>query len=533
MEKVLGLLEKYVEWIAIAIGGLIFMYALWIFWISPDIMAEVNNEEVGPRTVDKAVLRGPGESLEAAMNRPLIGGPGRWQPPEILPEVMAEYRIDPYSPGNLNIPALFAGATLPVRPGEVEKIDFTVNRAPTPPPAEVTRLASGRSFADVPGGNQVAARDLAEVRVDFSISSLAIAQSFRQVLLPAIHQNTSVLRIVLQRQRLRGDGSWGEDYEVPLLTNSPLATMPLPPENAALDAKQAYVAFAESNASWVMQPPFYEVRAGDNPMALQNVVNVEEEGAAPAGQPQTNPAGGGAAQGATNYGAQGDPRAPEAPGGAAPQQRPNPQQPQRPQQGAQGGADQAGATSATPGIFNTSRLQTPLRGWAWDTEAVPGEAYRYRVVYALKNPLFSTKGIAPPDKPQLESLLAIFSSPEATEWSPPITVEPLTYFFMTASSTAQAKFQVFRWQNGGWQTSEFEVTPGDYVGGQQSDGIDYRTGRTLVDVREDPATKETYALLVDDEGRFMRRSVKDTNDPKFKELQQEVKNSGGDGVAAR
>ena len=133
--------------------------------------------------------------------------------------------------------------------------------------------------------------------------------------------------------------------------------------------------------------------------------------------------------------------------------------------------------------------------------------------------MFGTSGIA--SSRELESLLAIQSEP--SEWSLPITVEPLIYFYLTGSTTAEATFSVFRWQNGRWHAEEFKVAPGDPVGMPNEDGIDFRTGRTLVDVREtDPSDKQLYALLVDDQGRFVRRTNKDAADPRLKQLQQQA-----------
>lgn len=532
MEKVLSFLEKYVEWIAIAIGGLIFMYAVWIFWIAPDITAEVNGEEVGPRTVDAKVLAGPGASLDAAMNKPQVPIPS---PPDLAEEFAKSFEMRSYEARLLHLPGLYAGpnpmglADDTIIPGG----GFFVDRAPVPPPAHVTRLASGRSFADVaaPQG-QPEARDLAEVRVDFTVPAFTIAQAFREVRLPAVNQTTSVLRVILQRQRLRGDGSWAEDHAVALLENNPLATMPVPQESATVDEKNNYVAFVEQNPTWVLQPPFYEVRAGDNPMALGAVVNVPAPGqdAVPAGDAQTKPAPGdntGDNTGQTNYGRQGDPRAPA--GQAEQPATPIPQPP--PQQRRPGQPQPPPGPILPPGAFNAAQLQGAINGWAWDTEAVPGETYRYRVVYALKNPMFNTRSVAA--RPELEALLALLSDEAATEWSPPINVEPLSYWFMKGSTSTSAKFDVFRWQNGAWQMDEAEVSPGDVLGVERPTGIDFRTGRTLVDVREDAYTKEIYALLVDDQGRFSRRSAaRDKEDPKYKQLQDAIK-AGGEGVAGR
>ena len=519
MDKVRAFLERYVEWIAVTVGGLLFMYALWTFWIRPDVTVTLGSTTVGPRTVDTTVRRGPGASLEARMN-----GLGGDVPPttnvKLPEEFRAELGLDKYQARPLLVPGYFVGPNPIGRPDDTIPADFRVTDAPVPPAAVVRKVATGRSFADVPDGGQVSQQDLAVVRVDFEIPAFAIAQAFREVRLPQVHQNTSVLRVNLMRQRLLADGTWGEDQQqVALLENNPLGQMPLPPEDADLQAKGQYMVFVEENPDWVREPPFYEVRAGDDPMALPVMIEVVPEGAVPA----TNPASGAGTRTSPNH--QDDPRAAgagqnsgqQAPGGQPPPQG------QPPLQGARG--------PAARGVFNAVSHQGAIRGWAWDVSARPGETYRYRVIYALRNPMFNSRGVAAANKPELQTLFSLFSAVEQTEWSPEITVEPLTYFYMTGASGSQARFTVFRWQNGGWQSRDFDVVAGDAIGAPDAAGIDYRTGRTLVDVRQDPANNETYALLVDAEGRFARRSAKDAGTPKYRELQEQVKANAG--VAAR
>jgi hypothetical protein len=472
------------------------------------------------------VLTGPGESLKTAMADPRADIPS---PPNLSEEFLKDLTLDRYVPQ----PIQFAGVTSGPSPIAITEgastIDFRADK-PTPPPAQIVKLASGRSFADVNAGGaqQVAATDLAEVRVDFTIPSEAIADAFRRARLPADQQNTSVLRVTLMRQRLLADGSWGEETEVPLLSNNPLASQfPLPDEDAPVETKQAYAAFAEQNPQWVLQPPFYEVRAGDNPMDLQVVVEVPsgDEAARPAAgeaegeDPATQDSGD---ESQTNFNYQ-DREADERGGADAGLNQPPPQQDVRRQPGqARNQPDQDAEAPAAaplpPGAFNAAQLGAPISGWAWDTDAVPGETYRYKVVYSLKNPLFGTSGVA--TDPNLETVLVLPSEPPA-EWSPEITVEPLTYYYMTETGSQQATFTVFRWQNGGWQAEKFRVSPGDYIGlPSEAGGIDYRTGQTLVDVREDPTRRESFALLVDDQGRFTRRTIRDVTDPKHKELQE-------------
>ena len=71
MDKVLNFLEKHVQWIAVGIGGLIFLYAIWLYWLDPSsLTADVGSRKVGPSQVDQEVLAGPGQALQNAIRNP-------------------------------------------------------------------------------------------------------------------------------------------------------------------------------------------------------------------------------------------------------------------------------------------------------------------------------------------------------------------------------------------------------------------------------------------------------------------------------
>ncbi len=530
MDKVLAFLEKYVEWIAIAIGGLVFMFAVWAYWIAPDVTTTVNGQTVGPTNVDRVVLSGPGNSLDVAMRDP--SGVVIPPPEDLMEEFRRTLAMADYEPGTLAVAGISTQPPLPLPDGALPAVDILVNEAPTPPAAQIVRLGSGRSYASVPAApqaQQVSTTDLAEVRVDYSIPANLVAQAFRRVALPPAAQNTSVLRVRLMRQRLLPNGSWGEEQEVPLLANNPLPEMPSP--GATPEEKLTYVQFVEENPQWVLQPPFYSVQAGDDPMNLEVVIEVggdEGEGGDGEGEGDTQ----------TNLTYQ-DADTQDDPTGGADAGIGDATRPGRPQTPGQGGRpgrqmgqDEQEATEIPPppGAFNAAERSGAIAGWAWDTDAVPGESYRYRVVYSLKNPMFQSEGITSDE--QLQNQLAL-ESEIPTDWSPAITVEPLTYYFMTGSGSAEAEFTVFRWQNGAWQSQKFTVRPGDLVGLQDAQGIDFGTGQTLVDVRavSSGVGREMYALLVDEQGRFSRRTIQDAEAEKLKELQEAA--SGEGGVAQR
>ena len=64
--------------------------------------------------------------------------------------------------------------------------------------------------------------------------------------------------------------------------------------------------------------------------------------------------------------------------------------------------------------------------------------------------------------------------------------------------SGKVPIQVFRWQGGEPKTETFDVIPGDSVGLKKGD-IDYNTGWTLVDIRNE----DGYILLMDPSGTMV------------------------------
>jgi hypothetical protein len=117
------------------------------------------------------------------------------------------------------------------------------------------------------------------------------------------------------------------------------------------------------------------------------------------------------------------------------------------------------------------------------------------------------------------------------QWSDPVEVAPINRFFMRSLKPGNvgARFSVFRWQRGAWREDNFEVFPGDPLGGER-EGIDYATGRVLVDIRPDPATRTQLAILTDAEGRFSRHDDDEDRSKEYERLQQLVES--GETVAS-
>lgn len=592
MNKVTDFLEKHVQWIAIAIGGAIFLLALWVYVIQPDVGAEIGGREYGPGEVDRRVLNGAAGDLKLAME-PSVVPPT--EEPQLATAFTKELRMAEVRTPTLPVGPL-VGDLFPMSPPDDEIFDRSIDSVPTPPAATVVAAFPGRSYVEMPDGQL---SDLSYTRVDLEIDPTALANLYRRIALPVRLQPTTVLRVQLERERLLPDGSYGERAVIEELAEIQDPSLPpLPDENASEDEKLAYVDFAMQNPQPILQPRFYPVEAGDDPFNLggPDIAPAADDGIDERGfhegfdptDPTTWPdrdeltpqeiqairdaqdgglrggegnEGGLPGEGGGMDGMEGMSNGTGDRGSSGSTQWQNRRRDQdRRNQGggsegmegsmegfdpAMGGMegfdpgmmipgdvgdmddlpDAPSAAATMPGLvagqFVPSDLEEPIAGWAFDTSVEPGETYRYRVTYAIKNPLFLEPDVAA--DPALADRLAAWSSAEASEWGSDIRVEPLNYFYMTSASAdgQEVQFKVFRWQQGKWQSETFKARPGDSVG-QPTGEIDYRTGSMLVDVRRDPGTNQVFALLVDDEGRFMRRTNEDRNDDQYEQLENAV-----------
>ncbi len=102
--------------------------------------------------------------------------------------------------------------------------------------------------------------------------------------------------------------------------------------------------------------------------------------------------------------------------------------------------------------------------WAHDLTAEPGITYRYRLRVSLINPMFQRSKLKGQRREKYFHKLAILS--RASQWTKPVTIEPLRQFFVVGGSGAerQATIEVWRVFDGRPRVSEFRVYPGDPLG---------------------------------------------------------------------
>ena len=111
-----------------------------------------------------------------------------------------------------------------------------------------------------------------------------------------------------------------------------------------------------------------------------------------------------------------------------------------------------------------------VKVWAHDLTALPGKTYRYKVVVSVLNPLFRQNRVALAQREVQYNRLTL--GPAADEvtsspWSKPVTLDPPHYFFLIGGNDSRQLAQVEAWRlyDGTWRSAEFDIKPGDAIGG--------------------------------------------------------------------
>jgi hypothetical protein len=176
-------------------------------------------------------------------------------------------------------------------------------------------------------------------------------------------------------------------------------------------------------------------------------------------------------------------------------------------------------TAASPGMFNVTTVNQPIRVWAHDDTIEAGHTYRYAIYYYIKNPLFQSVGLT--EKEDLKNLYALRS--ELSNWSDPVKITPKVAFFLASVGKDKAKFEVFTWQAGTWKKKTIERAPGDLIPD---------TTWTVVDQRREG--NDSYILLVNQGGQIMRRDAgTDRKSPLYLDLSGQAESAKGATAAAR
>jgi hypothetical protein len=170
-------------------------------------------------------------------------------------------------------------APTPVNPGLVP----VVTQLPTLPQVTIVDSQGGRSSI-IPGteasqtaqggaDNKAAAtqppQDCIWAAVKFSIPAKDLEAAFNAVNIPPAVRKTTFLRVVLVRQEQEAGDNWGPEQQIKELSNI-AAKLPNLPAEADTKAQADYLGFAQTpqNVTYILQPPFYQVKKGDTPFVV-------------------------------------------------------------------------------------------------------------------------------------------------------------------------------------------------------------------------------------------------------------------------
>lgn len=578
MQKTLDILERNVQWIALGLGGIFLLWAVYAYVVTPPAAVDLNHAKVGAGEMSIRTEEGPAKSVQTAMT----DNTGIQIPQLNVAQAFHQAMVSPAAP---ELPAYAFGLTggagngmaSPEAPGNTH--DVRIAQLPQLPPARVVSVQTGLSVVNPP--NNVAAanpvpprggvavqpviqtQDLDWVGVFFKVPADQLKKAFEAPIAgrqmdPTLY-NTTVLQVEVERQQAQGVDAngqpvWPKDDQfetVPTIKIYRQEVRKMPADSAPAGQKFDYADWAEKNPQLVYTPEFYQVTGGAPPPDLNAIYTPPNaaggNGAAAQGAGGADNA---APENATQPAAPDTTTQPAAPAGASqqgqPAQRPGPSamaNPQafyllqdntrppvnnyeqtyrrtygRPRVGRSGrpgfqtptmpGVNQNFA--AGEGKIDPLNLTEDLKIWAYDDTAKPGQTYRYRMVYKLRNPVFGTSNVA---DPKLSGQLALVSPP--SDWSGPVAVSDTTKFWVSTLGNNKANLDVFQWEKGEWKKlapKESSLSPGDQVPGTDWTVVDVRVG----DLAHD---RDKYVLLTSDTGQMARRDYStDRSDPTHQDL---------------
>lgn len=116
------------------------------------------------------------------------------------------------------------------------------------------------------------------------------------------------------------------------------------------------------------------------------------------------------------------------------------------------------------------QVNRTIRVWAHDLTVEPGKTYRYRLIVSVLDPLFKQTQVNETQFEQYHNKLAL--GPDEQElaespWSDEVRIDPAYYFFLVGGNPSQQRAEVEVWRifDGAWRSGNFDLNPGDPIGG--------------------------------------------------------------------
>jgi len=291
MKKFTEFLERNVQWVVLSLGVVYLLYMAWSYLIFPPVkVTGIGPDSLSSAEVDQKIYETVAQPLEGKMREgkpPKIEVPNFvaqfqtdmdkqdakpladvyvWLPPSTSPELPPDPKDQQKPPGfapNNKVPG--AGGVVAALPNiAAPKLTGVKNGmssviappAPDQPPPDQNN----------PGAMAVAGVDKSWVTVRFEIDPKQLVAEWDAAKIPQGTVNTTFLQVVLERQELQPDGSWGNPAPVPVLALQSQQNPP-PPQFPAADAPPQdlwlYLQWANTHQVDIVQPPFYQVAKGD------------------------------------------------------------------------------------------------------------------------------------------------------------------------------------------------------------------------------------------------------------------------------
>lgn len=302
MKKITDFLEQYVEWVALAVGGLFLLFMVFTYVLSDPVSVELSGRTYSPGDVDREI-REQASRLEERINprgepvvkiavpQTLTGFDARLAMVQVEDKPLFEiFASEPLrtSPSGGTPPAPEGGG-----PIEVQGAVATLAKIPAP---IITESFAGRAYVNVPppgvrpvigapaaGGAAPEGRqeDRQWVRVNYRVPMSQLNIAFRQAKLP-LSALTLVHEVELLRQEQLPDGSWSKETVV-----KPMGTVVLqrPPAGDNPQEASAFLQWAQANQQDILRPTFYQVLIGNDPIFGPPSETVPPVGMPPPGGP--------------------------------------------------------------------------------------------------------------------------------------------------------------------------------------------------------------------------------------------------------
>lgn len=489
MQKYLKILEKNVQWIALGLGGIYFLFMVWNYVINPPVSVKVGNKELYPDNIDEEIYTDKGKALELAMGRTdSISIPET----NVLEPYLA--KLDEKDAKATELKIAFGGTRgelITDSTGNEIKPTFFIAKLPQLPPAtyidqshSITTVLLGAADESTNTNPNVqpvlSPQDTNWVSLKFQVNMLDVQKAFNDAFkgtdLPRLFV-TRFLQVELLRQEKIADGKWSDPVTVKTLPVQGVLAYPGDVVDPVGPARQAGYEFKNSagkQVKFIITPTFPKVAEGA-PVWF------------PPGQSAPEPKGAGAGRTAATPKPGAPVPAKPSPLFAAP---------------AAGNGNAVGDLGE--GEINLASANGDQTILAHDLTAEDGKTYRYAVRYKIANPVWdSGKNLAAADLTKQFALVSPLS-----EWSKEINIESHTRLFVTNvnKQSGRVTFDLFEWKDKQYHRSKVDASAGDAI-----------KDWTVVDVRQD--NRESYILLLDGNGKLTRHSKRmDSDDPTYDKL---------------